>query len=208
MKKWNLFAMVFVLSTLFCLAASGAAYSGGKMIDLGTLGGENSEAKAINKSGQIVGWSITASGETHAFLKNPGQKMKDLGTLGGTGSLGIKYSIATGINDKGQVVGTSIIDFESGDSIYAPFLYSGDAMTVLNVPDLDAGAYTMKWWPNGINNSGEVVGAVEDPVTRIQKSFLYSEGAITILCEDSVATGINDNGDVVGWYIVPTMPLT
>ena len=40
MKKWNLLAMVFVLSALFCLADSGAAYSGGMMTDLGTLRGE------------------------------------------------------------------------------------------------------------------------------------------------------------------------
>ena len=40
MKNWNLLALVFVLSTIF--ADSGAAYSGGEMTDLGTLGGRQS----------------------------------------------------------------------------------------------------------------------------------------------------------------------
>ena len=57
--------------------------------DLGTLGGLGSRALAINGSGQIVGTSVTASGQTHAFLWQEGA-MIDLGTLGG------KYSEAAG----------------------------------------------------------------------------------------------------------------
>jgi probable HAF family extracellular repeat protein len=38
------------------------------MIDLGTLGGGFSQANAINPAGQVVGFSITASGESHATL--------------------------------------------------------------------------------------------------------------------------------------------
>ena len=83
MKKWNLLAMVCIVSALLCLAASGTAYSGGTMIDLGTLGGTYSYANGINNKGQIVGYSLTASGQDHAFLYSGG-KMTDLGTLGGT----------------------------------------------------------------------------------------------------------------------------
>jgi len=43
--------------------------------DLGTLGGNGSEAFAINNSGQVVG------GSQHAFLYD-GSTMRDLGTLG------------------------------------------------------------------------------------------------------------------------------
>ena len=101
MKKWNLLAMVFVLSALLCLADSGAAYSGGTMIDLGTLGGTDSWAFGINNNGQIVGGSYTASGQDHAFLYSGGT-MTDLGTLPGGA-----YSRASGINNNGQIVGYS-----------------------------------------------------------------------------------------------------
>jgi probable HAF family extracellular repeat protein len=50
------------------------------VIDLGTLGGNQSQAAAINPTGQVVGNSLTATGQTHAFLWDNG-KMTDLGTL-------------------------------------------------------------------------------------------------------------------------------
>ncbi|HEV8265121.1 MAG TPA: hypothetical protein VGQ06_09225 [Gemmatimonadales bacterium] len=41
--------------------------------DLGTLGGEQSDAIDINTSGMLVGWASTESGETHAVLWRPGR---------------------------------------------------------------------------------------------------------------------------------------
>src|SRR5215207_8726364 len=61
--------------------------------DLGTLGGNASQALAINDSGQVVGWAITTAGSVHAFLYANGA-MKDIGAF-----------TARGINDAGQVVG-------------------------------------------------------------------------------------------------------
>jgi hypothetical protein len=40
----------------------------GKATPLGTLGGKSSVAMHINDRGQVVGWSQTARGVTHAFL--------------------------------------------------------------------------------------------------------------------------------------------
>jgi len=74
----------------------------GAMIDLGILGGTNSEAYGINARGQVVGYSQPTSGSYHAFLWDPGTgAMTDLGTLGGP------ESRALGINARGQVVGWS-----------------------------------------------------------------------------------------------------
>jgi probable HAF family extracellular repeat protein len=84
--------MVFVLSALICFADSGAAYSGGTMIDLTPgLQWYSSWASGINNNGQIVGWSRSSgSYYPHAFLYSDG-KMTDLGTLGGGLQPGLWY---------------------------------------------------------------------------------------------------------------------
>jgi probable HAF family extracellular repeat protein len=74
------------------------------MQDLGTLGGQNSAAQAINTMGQIVGFSdLSTPDVTHAVLWIRPNQIQDLGTLGGSNA------IAKGINDLGQVVGWSSV---------------------------------------------------------------------------------------------------
>ena len=76
----------------------------GGMIDLGTLGGSTSQAESVNSLGHVVGRSLTAGGQTHAFLWTPTGGMIDLGTVAGT-----TYSAASDINDAGVVVGGASI---------------------------------------------------------------------------------------------------
>jgi probable HAF family extracellular repeat protein len=70
-----------------------------------TLGGSIGAGLDINLAGAIVGWSSTASEQTHAALwSNYTSLPQDLGTLpGGT------ISYAYGINSSGQVVGFSTV---------------------------------------------------------------------------------------------------
>jgi probable HAF family extracellular repeat protein len=71
--------------------------------DLGHLGGSYAYPSEINNSGQIVGNSITTTGDEHAFLWTASSGMQDLGTLGGN----FARSRAIGINSSGQIVGVS-----------------------------------------------------------------------------------------------------
>ena len=79
--------------------APAEAQDGITITDLGTLGGSSSVAWDVGNLSQLVGFSRTATGATHAFLWTAGGDMEDLGTLGGP------YSDARGVSDLGHVVG-------------------------------------------------------------------------------------------------------
>jgi probable HAF family extracellular repeat protein len=79
------------------------------MRDLGTLGGSNSTATAVNNAGIIVGNSLLAGDSAgHAFIYQNGA-MSDLNTLTPAGS-GWVLENATSINNFGQIVGTGTLN--------------------------------------------------------------------------------------------------
>jgi probable HAF family extracellular repeat protein len=159
------------------------------MRDLGTLGGANSDALAINDQGQIVGQADTRDGDTHAFLRRK-ESMQDLGTLGG------KKSIARGINNAGDVVGTA--DMANGKG-YA-FLYSRSKMRRLVELTGDGNdAY-------GINNKGQIAGSskASNEPDVFEHAFVYDHGRVFDMNQlgrgryGASAYAINDSGQVLG----------
>src|SRR3989338_501974 len=118
----------------------------------------------------------------------------DLGTLGGD------YSTAYGINDRGQVVGSSVLIKESFPYERA-FLYANGSMQDLGVL---LGDYSQAY---GINNSGQVVGYFGRLTSGNWSGFRYTDGVMRILGSlgggRSIAYGINDNGQVVGESTIP-----
>ena len=71
-------------------------------ISLGSLGGTNGVAYALNNSNQVVGWSQIASGAQHAFLYSNGT-MQDLNLLIPPLS-GVTLTSAVGIDSAGEIV--------------------------------------------------------------------------------------------------------
>jgi probable HAF family extracellular repeat protein len=170
-------------------------WQAGAMKDLGTLGGTDSLATAINQGGQVTGVSLlntainpdTGLPASHPFLWENG-KMQDLGTLGGT------MGQPTGINDSGQVIGFSTL---AGDQATHPFFWDGQQMIDLNTLGGDNGA---AFW---MNNAGQVVGRAGLPGGHVFHAFLWQNGKMTDLgtldgdsC--SSAFGVNSQGQVVG----------
>jgi probable HAF family extracellular repeat protein len=137
----------------------------------------------------IVGSGTNPSGQSEAFrvvLDTVPKKYKiiDLGTLGGTSSW------AFGMNNNGQVVGSS---FPRGTTTTInPYLYSNGRMTNLN---------TNGGWATGINDSGQVVGTAV--IGSNSHAFTYSNGHTTDLGTlggiYSEGWAINKNGLAVGW---------
>src|SRR5206468_8054419 len=115
---------------------------------LGTLPGDSgSESYAINDSGHVVGASSGRSG-VHAWIWTDKEGMRNLGSL----SEG-EFSMALGINNRGQVVGISAV--ASGGS--HAFIWTADGgMRDLN--DLiPAASGILVVAAVGINDRGQII---------------------------------------------------
>lgn len=93
-------------------------YSGNSIADLGTLGGTQSFAYAINNRGQIVGASDAGSLALRAFLYDRGVFL-DLNTLIDQSS-GWTLTGARDINDRGQIIGTGLLNGEQRAFLLTP----------------------------------------------------------------------------------------
>ncbi len=84
--------------------------SGENMTDLRTLGGASSAAYGINDAGQVVGESLTDSGQTHAFITGlDGVGMTDLASLVNPPPGFTYFNHATAINNHGQLAAVAAV---------------------------------------------------------------------------------------------------
>ncbi len=159
--------------------------AGGPLIDLGTLGGQESFAYGINESGQIAGEAQTASGAWHGVLWSVGGATVDLGS----------GFIATAINNEGLIGGVST------QTLHAA-IYNMSTGSITDIGTL-GGAQSQV---NGMSDRGLAVGLAETPITS--HGFLYNvkTGVLTDLGNlaspgwYSDASGVNGLGQVVGGY--------
>jgi len=157
-------------------------WENGVMTDLGP-----GVAFAVNDHGQAAGcgFPTSASPPCHATLWQGG-RMEDLGTLAGhSGS-------AYGINDAGQVVGSSL----ASDGFMHAFLWQDGTMADLG--GLPGYQFSVAW---DINDAGQVVGS-STGADGITHAVLWQDGGVRDLGNlggrATTAFGINDAGQVVG----------
>ena len=169
-------------------------WSNGTMTDLGTLGGNFSAGTAINSSGEVVGWADTnADTGAEAAVWN-GQKWTALGLPVG--------SVATGINDAGQVVGSSS-NVTTGSQA---FLDSNGTVTDLPEPGFVASS-NLGCQADAINNNAQIAGTCWGYNRKLASLYadlvLWQNGTVTDLGTlggvRNGATAINNNGQIIGY---------
>ena len=141
----------------------------------------------INDAGQILFGGQSADLGVHAFLETNGV----FTTIDPPNSLG---TYPRGINNFSEIVGS--YDGAPGTIGVGGFLYSSSTFTNIDVPG------SLQTSPAGINDNRQIVGYYYDATNQL-RSFLYTNGIfITIDAPGHriQATGINDQGQIVGVY--------
>lgn len=183
----------------------------GNIMNLGTLGGNESVAGGVNDRGQVSGCANNGTSDSfnlgcvgspqqgRAFLWRNGV-MEDLGTLGGPDSSGGP------INERGEVAGWALLNSTpnptTGIPTQHPFLWQNGIMH-----DLGTIGGTAVFEVNGLNNHSQVVGGMNVAGDQSFHPFLWDGQSIKDL---GTLGGIFGNADwlteagaVVGWSTTP-----
>jgi probable HAF family extracellular repeat protein len=156
--------------------------------DLGTLGGSESFASAVNESGDVVGYSwLPGDLSGHWFLHSNGT-MQDLSSFGASSSTGV-------INNTRQIAGGIFVNAVSVPAIVDRATDTPHLISPFGGNPSGFGGAAL-----AMNSAGNAVGYLYIKGAR-RHAFLYRNGVMTDINPFggySWAEGINDDGDIVG----------
>ncbi len=159
---------------------------------------------AINNSGQLLGNTEYGVFDVQFLVK--GNQLTMIGNEPGGNYL------ATGLNNDGEAVSMEVVftrEGPTGTTVYGGIYNPATGnWTYLQAPFLLDGSLTTSTTAtsfNAVNDLGQIVGLAEtygNGYTLGSDAILYSGGVFTYLpvpnMHDSIATGINDLGEIVG----------
>jgi probable HAF family extracellular repeat protein len=160
------------------------------LIDLGSLGGGDTQAFDLNDSAQVAGYSRTASLQSRAFLWADGQ-MVNLGVVNADDF----RSAAVDLNAFGHAVGTSTL---KNGFVRAALWRNGSIIGL--TPELPP--YGGTSFAAAINDHGQIVGAIDEEDSGAYVGILWANGTRTNLGGlgggSTRPADINNAGQVVG----------
>ena len=164
----------------------GYILQGGAFTSVDYPGAAITEIFGINDLGDIVGTYTDFSNRTHAF-------QRIAGTFSTIDEPNARITIPSGINDAGEISATA----EFGN-VYRAFVLSHGHHVHIDPPN------AAQTHANGLNNLKQVVGYLVDPSSQVL-GFEFLNRMYLIIDQPGpgsnlVASGINDNGDIVGTY--------
>ncbi len=171
----------------------------GKMVDIGTLGGNFGFPWFMNDRGRVVGNSSLAGDQIgHAFVWDKKNGMKDLGTLPGQ-----TFSVATWVNDEGEIVGNADF-FGGGHSI----LWKNGQMIDIGLLPGDCSSEALV-----INSKSQIIGNSSPDCGSDGAAVLWENGEPPVnlntlitpasLLNITFPVSLNDRGEIAADGVLP-----